>query len=72
MTYQIIEKLDEIKSLLKEKPGNRWIGIHDVCRHVSLSASTIRRAIAKGELKCSKRRGKLLFQEKDIRKWLRG
>lgn len=51
MEFQIIDKLDEIKSLLKEKSGNRWIGIADVCRYTSLSASTIRRAVAKGELK---------------------
>ena len=72
MEFQIIDKLDEIKSLLKEKSGNRWIGINDVCRYTSLSASTIRRAVAKGELKCSKRCGKLLFYEKAVRKWLDG
>ena len=72
MEFQIIDKLDEIKSLLKEKSGNRWIGINDVCRYTSLSASTIRRAVAKGELKCSKRCGKLLFYEKAVRKWLGG
>jgi len=28
--------------------------------------------VAKGELKCSKKVGKLLFQELDVRKWLNG
>ena len=72
MEFQIIDRLDEIKSILKEKSGNRWIGISDVCRYTSLSASTIRRAVAKGELKCSKRCGKLLFMEKDVSNWLGG
>ena len=36
----------------------------------SLSVSTIRRAVAKGELKCSRKSGKLLFTEVYFRKWL--
>ena len=51
---------------------NQFLRINEVAKLTSLSASTIRRAIAKGALKCSKRLGKLLFQELDIRRWING
>ena len=66
----IIEKLDRIEKKLDGKFFNRFIGINQVSELTSVSTSTIRRAIAKGELKCSTKLGKLLFQESDIRKWL--
>ncbi len=76
MTYNeiapIIERLDNIQKKLDGKHVNKYLSINQVCGLTSLSPSTIRRALAKGELKCSKRFGKLLFLESDVRKWLDG
>ena len=76
MTYNeiapIIERLDDIQKKLDSKHVNKYLSINQVCDLTSLSPSTIRRALAKGELKCSKRFGKLLFLESDVRKWLDG
>ena len=68
----LIERLDRIEKKLDEKPSNRFLDIKQVSERINVSVSTIRRAIAKGELKCSTKLGKLLFQESDIRKWLNG
>ena len=72
MIHTIIERLDRIEKKLDGKLSNRFLDINQVSEFTSVSASTIRRAIAKGELKCSKKLGKLLFQEDDIRRWLNG
>ena len=66
----LIERLDRIEKKLDGKLSSRFIGINQVSAFTSVSTSTIRRAIAKGELKCSTKLGKLLFKESDIRKWL--
>ena len=68
----IIEKLDRIEKKLGEKPSNRFLDLKQVTALTTCSPSTIYRAIARGELKCSKKLGKLLFQESDIRRWLNG
>ena len=70
MIHLLIERLDRIEKKLDGKLSNRFLNIKQVSELTSVSASTIRRAIAKGELKCSKKLGKLLFQESDIRRWL--
>ena len=76
MTYNeiapIIERLDNIQKKLDSKLTNKYLSIIQVADLTSLSTSTIRRAVVKGQLKCSKRLGKLLFQESDVRKWLDG
>ncbi len=76
MTYNelvpIIERLDNIQKKLDSKLTNNYLSIIQVADLTSLSTSTIRRAVVKGELKCSKRLGKLLFQESDVRKWING
>ena len=76
MTYNelapIIERLDNIQKILDSKQTNKYLSIIQVADLTSLSASTIRRAVVKGQLKCSKRLGKLLFQESDVRNWLDG
>jgi excisionase family DNA binding protein len=76
MTYNeiapIMEKLDIILKKLDTKQNNRYLSINQVCNLTSLSPSTLRRAVAKGELKCSKKVGKLLFHEDAVRKWLNG
>ena len=76
MTYNeiapIIERLDNIQKQLDSKHINKYLSINQVSELTSVSSSTIRRAVNKGELKCSKKLGKLLFLESDVRKWLNG
>ena len=68
----IKEQLDRIEKKLDGRFKNRFLSINEVANLVSLSPSTIRRAISSGELKCSRRIGKLLFQESAVRKWING
>ena len=68
----IIEKLDRIEKKLDGTFSNKFLSINQVSALVSLSPSTIRRAVEKGQLKCSRRLGKLLFLESDVRRWLDG
>ena len=76
MTYNemalIIERLDNIQKKLDSKHINKYLSINQVSNLTSLSPSTIRRSVQKGTLKCSRRLGKLLFQESDVRKWIDG
>ena len=66
----IREQLERIEKKLDGSFKNQFLSINEVSKFVSLSASTIRRAVARGHLKCSRRIGKLLFLESDVRKWL--
>ena len=66
----IREQLERIEKKLDGKYTNRYLGINQVSTLVNLSNTTIRRSVQKGTLKCSRRLGKLLFQESDVRKWL--
>ena len=68
----IREQLERIERKLDGKLSNKFLSITEVAILTSLSPSTLRRAVAKGELKCSKRVGKLLFHEDAVRKWLNG
>ena len=68
----IREQLERIEKKLDGTFSNKYLSINQVSKFVSLSPSTIRRAVAKGELKCSRRQGKLLFQESAVRKWING
>ena len=68
----IKEQLERIEKKLDGNFSNKFLSINQVSKLVSLSPSTIRRAVAKGELKCSRRLGKLLFQESAVRKWING
>ena len=68
----IREQLERIEKKLDGNFKNQFLSINEVSKLTSLSPSTIRRAVAKGKLKCSKRLGKLLFQEVDIRRWING
>ena len=76
MTYNeiapIIERLDNIQKKLDSKQTNKYLSIIQVADLTSLSTSTIRRATKRGTLKCSRRLGKLLFQESDVRRWING
>jgi len=68
----IREQLERIEKKLDGNFSNKFLSINQVATLTSLSPSTIRRALARGELKCSKKMGKLLFLESDVRKWLNG
>ena len=68
----IREQLERIEKKLDGTFSNKYLSINQVSNLVSLSHSTIRRAVARGELKCSRRQGKLLFLESDVRNWLKG
>ena len=70
--FRIKDQLDRIERKIGTKKLIRYLNINDVSEMTSLSLSTIRRYVAKGELKCSRTSGKLLFQESDVRKWLNG
>jgi excisionase family DNA binding protein len=68
----IREQLERIEKKLDGSFKNQFLSISQVSNLTSLSPSTIRRAVVKGELKCSRRLGKLLFQESDVRRWING
>ena len=68
----IRKQLDRIEKKIDGATADNFLSINQVANLTTLSPSTIRRHIAKGHLKCSKRLGKLLFLESDIRKWLNG
>ena len=68
----IREQLERIEKKLDGRFSNKFLSITEVAILTSLSPSTLRRAVAKGELKCSKKVGKLLFHEDAVRKWLNG
>ena len=70
--HAIIERLDEIKHIVKSEVSNRWLNMKEVCDYSGLSNSTIRRAINKGVLKASHSTGKLLFKMSDVDRWLNG
>jgi len=68
----IREQLERIEKKLDGNFSNKFLSINQVSALVSLSPSTIRRSVERGHLKCSRRLGKLLFLESDVRKWLNG
>jgi len=68
----IREQLERIEKKLDGNFSNKFLSINQVSALVSLSPSTIRRSVARGHLKCSRRLGKLLFLESDVRRWLNG
>jgi predicted DNA-binding transcriptional regulator AlpA len=72
MINLVIERLDRIEKKIDGNVSNRYLDINQTADFTSLSVSTLRRAVNKGELKCSRKLGKLLFQESDIRRWLNG
>jgi excisionase family DNA binding protein len=72
MQIRILELLKEIKNIVEGKSKNRWITLRKVCDYTSLSESTIRRAVHKGNLKASHSTGKLLFKVSSVDRWLNG
>ena len=72
MEYKILEELNDIKSMIEKDNNVGFMDMKQVVQYSSTSASTIRRAIARGELKCSKKLGKLLFKVEWVDRWLNG
>ena len=68
----IREQLERIEKKLDGSFKNQFLSINEVSKLTSVSTSTIRRAIKRGQLKCSKKLGKLLFLESDVRNWIKG
>ena len=60
MEIRLIELLNEIKTLILGKVNERWLTLKEVSDYASISESTIRRAIVKGDLKSSKVAGRPL------------
>ena len=67
-----MELLNEIKTLILGKVNERWLTLKEVSDYASISESTIRRAIVKGDLKSSKVTGRLLFKVSSVDRWLNG
>ena len=59
---RVIQKLNEILSLMKGSDPSRWMDIKKTSDYTAVSRSTIRRAVQNGSLKASKTTGKLLFK----------
>ena len=72
MEIRLIELLNEIKTLILGKVNERWLTLIEVSDYASVSESTIRRAIVKGNLKSSKVTGRLLFKVSSVDMWLNG
>ena len=66
---QLLTNLIALKKI-DGKYMNRYLDINQVSKMGSISCSTIRREVQKRTLKCSKKLGKLLFLESDVRKWI--
>ena len=72
MEFRILEQLNEIKSLILDKSGDKWLNLKDVSKYSACSESTIRRAVKRGVLKSSKATGRLLFKVSSVDNWLKG
>ena len=63
----IKEQLNRIEMKIDNQPFKKYYDIKAASAFSSLSVSTIRRAVAKGKLKCSRKACKLLFTELKFR-----
>ena len=70
MENRTFELLEEIKGLIKDKVSDIWLNIREVASYASVSESTIRRAVKRGNLKASQVTGKLLFKVSSVDRWL--
>ena len=72
MEIRILEKLDNILSILKGKmPKDGYMDIGQVAEYSSLSRSSIRRSCQEGRLKYSDSHGKFLFLKSDVEYWVK-
>ena len=70
--YSLAEQLDRIEKKLDGKYSNKFLDMKQVVQFSSNSTSSIRRAVASGQLKVSKVTGKLLFKKEWVDRWLNG
>ena len=68
--HSIEDQLTRIEKKIDGNYSNKFLDINQVVHYASLSESTIRRAVAKGELKVSRSTGKLLFKTDWVDRWL--
>ena len=68
----IREQLTRIEQKIEGQFTDKYIDINQVSTLTTLSLSTIRRRVATGELKCTRRLGKLLFKKSAVEEWLDG
>mgnify|MGYP001997152667 CR=1 FL=1 len=71
MDITILDYLREIRSLLLERKADNWLDLSQTAKYTNLSRSTIRRSVTAGQLKASRKTGKLLFKRSDIDQWLK-
>ena len=67
---RLIETLDKIEKHILKGNREKWLNINGVKEYTSLSISKIRRSVANGQLKSSKKAGRLLFKIIWVEKWL--
>ena len=72
LNQAVLERLDKIEESISSNHKEQWLNIRGVAKYSSLSISKIRRSIASGELKASKRGGRLLFKTRWVDIWLNG
>jgi excisionase family DNA binding protein len=68
--YRLFEEIQNIKELISGSRAKRLMTIKDVSDYSRLSISTIRRQVRLGTLKVMRTKGKLLFNLKDVNRWL--
>ena len=67
---RLIETLEKIEKYISEGNREKWLNINAVKEYTSLSISKIRRSVANGQLRSSKKAGRLLFKISWIENWL--
>ena len=73
MEFRIIEKLNEILTILQGKAvEDKYMDISQVSDYSALSKTKIRSGCADGSLKYSRQHGKHLFKKSDVERWLNG
>jgi predicted DNA-binding transcriptional regulator AlpA len=68
--FELRAILERIEDSLSNKNTEKYLTINNVADFCSLSISSIRRYVQKGELKCSRKSGKLLFKVEWVDNWL--
>ena len=68
--FELRAILVRIEDSLSNKNTEKYLTIKNVADFCSLSISSIRRYVQKGELKCSRKSGKLLFKVEWVDNWL--
>jgi len=70
--HNLIEQLDRIESKIDNRLNKTWLSISDVTQTTGNSRSSLFRAIALGELKSVKNKGKRMMRKEWIDRWITG